>query len=436
MAVKVHDVNSIRKAKRWNEKDDAALCVLLKRKLRDIDIALRESETPYERARLKETKTHYKQMLKKVEAGAYNGDIIFAELKASAGLMYDQAYQTVNYSDPKKAKEYVNSYENMDFDYETAFRKTRYYGIALPLIMTLLTLLFLFVFIMGAFLPTDIKENAEYSGININAMFSYRLGTDFDIAVTNDGNWPSGTFSKTKPTPDKQWEDAAGNVPETVRLYTDLGMTSVDISAFDIVMAWFHTPMLENTRIDFLEDLPFLQGSSYYNIIFLEGKTDDLKIQKDENGNYDFSSIYRFLGVYGTIICLLIAFILGLVGLIMCIIRLFTYTTRKVHIINILCLIFSLLAMISPAFATVEGTELGASFSNYFMSLTNSAGYLESETASAGVGILFLVPSVIAIINMVLPKIFHNRLKNRITYVPKGNKPRYDMAKGKKNKRK
>jgi len=61
MAVKVHNTESLRKSKRWNEKDDAALCLLVKRKIRDVDVALRESESPYERSRLKSTKSHYRQ---------------------------------------------------------------------------------------------------------------------------------------------------------------------------------------------------------------------------------------------------------------------------------------------------------------------------------------------------------------------------------------
>ena len=82
MAVKVNNTASIRKAKRWSERDDAALCVLLKRKIKDVNVALRESDSPYERARLKEQKRHYKTMLVKVENGAYNGDILFSELQA------------------------------------------------------------------------------------------------------------------------------------------------------------------------------------------------------------------------------------------------------------------------------------------------------------------------------------------------------------------
>ncbi len=69
MAVKINNTENIRKSKRWNERDDAALSLLLKKKIREMDVSMRESSTPYERSRLKETKQHYKEMLKKVETG-------------------------------------------------------------------------------------------------------------------------------------------------------------------------------------------------------------------------------------------------------------------------------------------------------------------------------------------------------------------------------
>ncbi|MFA6865931.1 MAG: hypothetical protein WCR54_00260 [Clostridia bacterium] len=425
MAVKIHNIETLRRSKRWNEKDDAALCLLLKRKIRDTDIALRESNTPYERSRLKETKIHYRQMLKKITDGEYNGDIIFGELQASANLSARQSYGSQKYADPQKAKKYINSYENMDFDYETAFRKTRYYGFALPFLMTIMVLVFLCIFIMGAFLPTKIKETAEYNGININAMFSYKLSNDLDIEITNNGEWPSGTFKTTKPIQGVKWEDAGGTVPETVMLFHNLGMTSIDISAFDIIKAWFRTPMLKNKRLDFIENLSFMKGNSYYSLLFLEnGKSDDLKIVKNADGNYDNSVIIRHIGVYGTIMFMIIAFLFGILSLLFCIVRLFSYTTRKVHIINILCFVFSLLAMISPALATIEGTELGSTFKNYFLGLTDATGYIASTTATAGLGLLFIVPVAIALISMLLPKIMRNRLKKRVSFVPKGNRAR------------
>ena len=123
MAVKVRNVRNAKKAKLWDEKDDAALLTLLKRKVKDVNIALRECETPYERARLKKQKEHYKNMLHKVETGSYNGDIIFNELKASAALNQEQALSSRAHASVRGGKIYNKSYDPIDFDYDSAFRK-------------------------------------------------------------------------------------------------------------------------------------------------------------------------------------------------------------------------------------------------------------------------------------------------------------------------
>lgn len=431
MAVKVNNTANIRKAKRWNERDDAALCVLLKRKLKDVNVALRESENPYERSRLKEQRQHYKSMLRKVESGVYNGDIIFGELQAASALRSEQALRTAEYSTISGGKKYVNSYQNMDFDYENAFRKKRYYGFALPLILLILSIAFVGIFVMGAFLPSEIIQNADSQGISLDSFFVYKLGDgNRDIKIDNDGNWPSGTFdasitTEKMPVKGVPFVDDRNNTPETVLLHADLKMTSINITPFDIVKAWFRTPMLEKTRIDFLEDSVYFQGDSYYYLCFFAGsKGDSLVIGKDEDGNFDMSVIIRHIGTYGTIMFLIISFILGIISILINIVRLFTYTSRKLHIFSLLSFIFSALCMVAPAFATVEGTELGASFKAYFSSITSFNTFLADDTAVVGVGLLFLVPMAINLIMMILPKLFRNRLKKRITYVPKGNKYR------------
>jgi hypothetical protein len=425
MAVKVNNTENIRKSKRWNEKDDAALTLLLKKKIREMDISNRESNTPYERSRLKETKQHYKQMLAKVATGVYNGDIIFSEMQAAAALRGEQHGRMEYYSKASNGREYVNSYQDMDFDYESAFRKTRYYGFALPLVMLILIAAFLCVFVMGAFMPSSIKATAESYDFNVNAMFIYKLSDNFDIEITNDGDWPSGTYTGKIPVKDVPFTDLQGNVPDTVKLYKDLQMTSIDISAFDIIKAWFRTPMLEKTRLDFLEDNSNFKGASYYYLCFLSGsKTDDLKIQKNAEGDYDFSVIFRHIGTYGTILFMVISFLLGVVVLISTIMRLFTYTTRKLHALHWLLLIFSLLAFISPALASIEGTEIVAAFKNYFLSLTNANSFVSSVDASAGIGLLYLIPAACSLLLLIVPKLFRNRFKRRVTSVPRGNKMR------------
>lgn len=430
MAVKVNNVTNIRRAQRWDEKDDAALCLLLKRKVKDVNVALRESESPYERSRLKEQKKHYKSMLKKVESGTYNGDIVFAELQAASALRSEQTLRRAEYATAAGAKRYISSYDNMDFDYEGALRKKRYYGVALPLILLLLSIVFVFIFIMSAFLPASLMSEADINGVPLDSLFMYKLGPDtVDIAIENkDGVvWPSGVYEDGYSAPEQgvQYNPTGGEPPETVRLYADLHMTAVYISPYDVVKAWFHTPMLANTRLDFLEDNKLFQGNSYYYLCFLAGgKSDALVIQKDSDGNYDWSVIIRHIGTYGTIMFLIIAFIFGVINIIINFIRIFTYTSRRFHAITILSLIFSLLCMICPALATIEGTEIGAAFSAYFSSLSGTSSFMSNADATVGIGILFFVPAAINVIMLILPKLFRNRLKKRVTYVPKGNKNR------------
>lgn len=426
MAVKINNTENIRRAKLWSEADDAALCVLLKKKIKDSSVSIRECETPYERAKIKAHRDHYKSMLRKVEEGGYNGDIIFSELKAATALRGEQSARTAEYGTVAGAKKYKNSYTNMDFDYETAFRKKRYYGVALPIFLLLLSIIFVGIFIMGAFLPAKVSDIALDNGVALDSLFVYRIGQGtLDIAITNDGNWPKGKFSGKAPVDGVPFEDTYGNIPETVKLNADLGMLTINISPFDIIKAWFRTPLLAKTRIDFLEDSKYFQGTSYYYLCFLSGtKADSLIIKKDEDGNFDNSVILRYIGTYGAIYFLIISFILGIFSILINIARLFTYTSRKLHIISLLSLIFSLLCMAAPALAMVEGTEIIASFKNYFLSLTDLAKFTASTETTVGVGILFFVPAAISLLMMLLPIVMRNRLKKRPTYVPKGNKPR------------
>lgn len=430
MAVKIHNKANIRRAQRWNEKDDAALGLLLKRKIKDVNIALRESENPYERSRLKEQKRQYKSMLRKVESGGYNGDIIFGELQASSALRAEQNLRMAGYSTMKGGKAYVNSYQNVDFDYENAFRKKRYYGVALPLLLLLLSLLFVATFLISAFLPADISETVESSFTPIDELFLYKLGSNtLDIEIANDGNWPRGIYDYDNfevPEQGEKFVAENGEEPETVLLNADLGMLAVYISPFDIVKAWFHTPMLETTRLDFLEDSPYFQGNSYYYLCFLSGnKRAALVIQKDEDGNIDRSVIFRHIGTYGLIMFLIATFLLGCVNIVINILRLFTYTSRRLHILPLLSLIFSALCLICPAFVTVEGTDISASFSTYFSTIGGvTEEFLENEDATAGVGLIFFLPVVINLVTLLLPFLFRNRLKKRYTYVPNGNRGR------------
>lgn len=441
MAVKVNNVENSRKSRMWSERDDAQLAILLKRKIKDTQVAIRESETPYERSRLKAQRSRYKEMLHKVESGAYNGDIIFNELRASAALRQEAQFASGLHSSMAGGKAYTNAYGNMDFDYEAAFRKKRYYGVFLPILMTLLTLVMIASVIIGAFSPALIdnkttNEITEGTGdmLNINAMFVYRLGEyegeTFDIGVRADDNgkwwWPEANYSFATPEQGKPYVDAGGGVHdgegEVVYLYADLNCTEVYIDAIDVIKAWFKTKMLEKTRIDILEDLEIFQGTSYYYTLFLSGtKADELVIRKNENGNYDFGIIYNHLGVYGTIIYLLVTLLLMVIMLIQNIVRIFTYTSRRLHVTTILCMITSALTLISPALATCEGTDLGTAFTNYFMRLTDASGYAASKVTSVGVSLMAIIPVALCLVLLILPLLFKNRHKSMPAHIPKGN---------------
>jgi hypothetical protein len=181
--------------------------------------------------------------------------------------------------------------------------------------------------------------------------------------------------------------------------------------------------MLSKTRLDFLEDQSLFQGQSYYYAIFLSGtKADDLVIKKGEDGNYDYGTIINHIGVYGTIINLVITVILMIIMLIQNIVRIFTYTSRRLHVTTLLAFIFSALTMISPALAICEGTDLDSAFKSYFSNLTNAAGFVTDTTATAGVTIMFVIPVAICLLLLILPKLFRNKYKSMPTHIPKGNK--------------
>lgn len=438
MAVEISNVRNSRKSLQWDERDDAQLAILLKRKIKDTSIAIRESTTPYERTRLKSQRAHYKNMLRKVEAGNYNGDIVFNDLRASAALRQEESFASGLHSTMAGGKAYTNTYGAMDFDYESAFRKKRYYGASLPIIMTLLTLVLIAVFIIGMLIPSVISAEtsdsiASSTGINLNALIVYHLDENNDVGVKADENgkwwWPKGRYEYDEPVQGEPWTDYDGVVHdedgEVLYLYADLDCTEIYIDTADIVKAWFKTPMLESTRLDFLEDLSVFQGTSYYYRLFLEGsKRDELIIKKNDEGGYNFGTIYNHIGVYGTIIFLIVLVILSVVLLIQNIVRIFTYTSRRINVITLLTFLTSLFLAILPAFAVCEGTDIATSFSNYFMNLTQPNNFLASEATTLGITLLALFPAAISLVLLILPKLFRNSHKTLPKRIPKGNKIR------------
>lgn len=426
----------------WNEQDDAQLAALLKRKLRDVAIAIRESETPYERNRLKHQRERYREMLRKVEAGAYNGDIIFSELRASAALRQEARLSSGLHSSISGGRAYVNAYGAVDFDYEGAFRKKRYYGIVLPIVLFVLAVAAIASIAVGALSPTPIDaatarkiSDATGGAININAIFKYRIDKDRDITVRPgaDGKWqwPEADYKDLPGTEELEAEAtrileekrASGIENPGVALSADLECTEIYIDAIDILKAFFKTKFMKETRIAIIEDLPAFQGASYYDALFLSGgKEDSLSIRKNADGNYDFEAVYHAIGVYGEIFCLMILIALAIVLFVQNLVRIFTYTTRRLHGVTLLALFAGILLFVCPALASTEGTRLGPAFSNYFMSLTNPTGFAENASAEVGATITGLLPVALLLISLILPPFFKNRRKTFPARIPRGNK--------------
>lgn len=430
MAVKIQNESTIRKAKRWNEKDDAALAELLRKKIREVDLAIKEAPSPFMRSKLRAKKAHYKSMSAKVANGTYNGDIIFSEMQAAAALRTQDALRYQRYSNPAEARKYVNSYEDMDLDYESYFRKTRYFGKFLPILTAFLTLVMLAFFVIGAFVPAATKQSLNTDqGIKVDTLFYFKLGPDaLDFRVKNDGKWPDGDWRYVE----GEEQVLAQGVPyvapgetepeEYVYLYSDLGMRTVNISSFDIIKAWFRTKMLSKVRLDFLEDSPYFQGSSWFYAKYMASAEADIPNLRNEDGSFNWSIIIKYIAGYGTILSLIAAFLLGIVCLIINIARIFSYTTRRFHVLNFLLLFLSILIIILPALMSMEGTDAIGAFTKYFS--FDHVAFLEDPAKTLILNMFAFIPAGIAIIMLILPKLFKNRLKRRPSFVPKGNRPR------------
>lgn len=430
MAVKVQNELNIRKAKRWNEKDDAALHELLRKKTKEVNLAIKESTSPFMRSKLKAKRAHYKDMTKKVASGTYNGDIIFSEMQAAAALRTQASLKQQRFSNPSEARNYINSYEDMDLDYESYFRKTRYFGKFLPIIMILLSAVMLAFFVIGAFLPTSTKQSLKANNqLKVDTLMYFKLGpNEKDFSIKNDGNWPDGDWRVqggveqilAQGTPYS--DPITGTEPEYVYLYTDLGLRTINISSFDIIKSWFRTKMLNTVRLDFLENNANFQGPSWFYAKYMESAETNLQYLKNEDGSFDIPILVKIIAGYGAIFSLIFAFLLALVCFILSIARLFTYTTRKFHSLHILLFFFSALAILLPSLMAMEGTEVFAAVKDYLM--LNHNAFILSDDSTLMLNSLAFIPIGAAFVLIFLPKLFKNRLKKKPSFVPRGNKPR------------
>ena len=102
--------------------------------------------------------------------------------------------------------------------------------------------------------------------------------------------------------------------------------------------------------------------------------------------------------------------------------RLFSYTSRRVHVLPFLILLFGALTLLCPAFLEIQDLTADAvstALSNYFTFYWQDFTYGESMiTFNLFFAILLVIPLLIAF----MPLFFRNRAAKTIAYVPKGNR--------------
>ena len=416
----------------WTERDEAVLVELLKRKIKELKYDMRECDSPYAKAKLRSKREEYKRLLDKVERSDYDPNILAAELKTHS------QYNAVERSKKeKKLGRYADAYSDVNFDFESYFNKTRYFGAIAPILSIILILAFLIIALLPMFpiSTQDLETFDTYlsfgdSRMSLSSVAYIKLGeNELDFQVLNNGQWPKGTWmnEEQRLQQDEKYIDKNYDTPETVWLYKDLGMTSIDITTLDLVKALFRTPMFSEQRLDAVEDMEFMeqgdQASGWYYIRFMLNRSDDIAIEKGEDGNYDSVKIIKHIATYGTIIFFVITLILCIVEILLNIGRLFSYTSRRIHVIPLLILIFALLTMLCPALleiTTIEDGAIGDAFKNYFTLSWEDALYNPEITVVAN--IFFVILLVLPLITVLIPLLFKNRQAKTIAYVPKGNK--------------
>ena len=416
----------------WTERDEAVLVELLKRKIKELKYDMRECDSPYAKAQLRNKREEYKRLLDKVERSDYDPNILAAELKTHS------QYNAVERSKKeKKLGRYADAYSDVNFDFESYFNKTRYFGAASPIICIVLILAFLVVSLLPMFpiSNVDLETFDSYltfgdTRMSLSSVAYIKLGEgEMDFQVANNGKWPKGTwmYEEERLEEDELYMDANFDTPDMVWLYKDLGMTSIDITTLDLIKALFRTPMFSEQRLDAVEDMEFMdqgdQASGWYYIRFMRNRADDITIEKGEDGKYDTVKIVKHIATYGTIIFFVATVILCIVEILLNVGRLFSYTSRRLHVIPLLILIFALLTMICPAFLEITSVEDGAlsdAFKSYFT--TSWEDVLNLPTISVAFNMFYVILLLFPLGAIIVPLCFKNREAKTIAFVPKGNK--------------
>lgn len=410
----------------WTERDEAILVELLNRKIKEMRFEIKKVETPYAKNKLRKTRTEYRELLEKIERGDYDPDILAAELKTH----HDYNQQDRDKRNKKLGK-YVDAYADVDFDFQTYFSKSRYFGAGLPIIMMILLIVFVAVILSSVYLSTEqitliesqISLSSRLSLTSINYM-KVQAGPN-DFYVVNDGKWPKGSFTYPEQALEygEVYEDEDAFAPTKVYLNGDLGMNAIDITVFDIIKALFRTELFSQNRVDFIENLDAMQGYSWYYIRYIRDRADDIEIVKGEDGNYNNVAIVKRIATFGTIYSLVLMILAAVVELFINIGRLFSYTSRKVHFFPILIVLCGIATLIFPAFleiASLSSADISLALNNYFTVLWQDFANGQSMLSF---NMLFAILLAVPMLMSFLPLFFKNRPAKTVAYVPKGNKP-------------
>jgi hypothetical protein len=417
---------------KWTERDEAVFLDLLQRKIGELKFEMRECESPYVRARLKEKREEYKLIFEKVKAGQYNSNILAAEM-----AVYQAAKADSNVVNAKGNGKYVDSYDDIDFNFDAYFRKRRYYGVALPLVNLLLVLVFFMVMFFGVFFPPSVSnpmEDAMFGGmidsqISFSAIGYVRLSDERDIFVANDGNWPARLVweDPSKAFPYGEPAEISGVAPgEGVWLNRHLGIQAIYIGANDVLAAFFFTPAMSNIGIGFLENLVFDDPNnafSWYHRAFVASRREPMGMfQRDAAGNLDWWGTLNYLATYGAIYLFIILFFLLAIEIAMSVVRMFTHTARRFRFIPFFILLCALLIFLCPVLATHSSANgsFGDALSTYFgfswSIFVQGSGFVSVNWMTFGLTAIMLVV-------LMLPMFFRNKVVKHATSVPKGNRP-------------
>ncbi len=397
----------------WEQGDETLLAYAIEDKINTLNQNIKDADRPSLRNKLKAEKKAYRSMQEKVKAGNYGSVDLYRKL-AKAGIKVEAS---------NRGKGSVSRYDTIDFKFDQYFLKTRYYGLASPILIILLTVVLMAVMLLGMFLPDSIKEPLDEIGINVTSLYTFKLSETEDILAPNNGEWPSGTWQEGAVGKQGQvYTSPTGETPDVVRLYGHLGMATVDITMFDVVNAFVNWTVSPSYRVDFIEDLSFMQTADMYYSRFMLGKDTYLSFAKQPDGTYNTNNLLYILGVYGTLIAVVGLLICVLCALVSSIVSMFTYTGRRLHFYAWGMLVFAALAAFLPAFLGIaSGLAGSACFAPYFSFLSSS--FMDNEAAVIMLNLPLLIVMAVAVLILIAPKFFKNKPIKLPTYVPKGNRP-------------